>query len=129
VTVDVVKLRQSRRYKEWAAAQRRRLGDQCALCGHRGAGDLDHIVPVAVDPSRVMDPSNVQMAHGVDGCPFCEPIVTRNGTKRLACNQSKGAGEARMPLVQVRADGCGVCRGVVCSNGVRRGDGMLSRCW
>lgn len=126
---DVAKLRQSRRYKEWARAQLRLLGDVCHLCGHRGATDLDHLVPVAVDPTRVMDASNVRPAHGISGCSECAPIVTKNGVKRPACNQQKGAGGTGAVVKRPNLRGCPECRGERCSNGVRTAAGMVSRCW
>jgi hypothetical protein len=82
------KLRRTRKYRTWRAMMLRRLGDVCHVCGHAGAADLDHLTPLSVDPSRLMDPSNVMPAHGVDGCHVCPP-VSRNGRRRT-CNQERG---------------------------------------
>jgi hypothetical protein len=106
----------------------RRLGDSCGICGHPGATDLDHIEPVSVNPARVMDPTNVRPAHGISGCPYCAPIVTKNGSKRPACNQIRGAGDVEPLKRSVNARGCPECRGAVCTNGVPV-DGMTVRCW
>jgi 5-methylcytosine-specific restriction endonuclease McrA len=62
-----------------------RYGTRCAICGHEGASDSDHIVPI----SRGGDPlalSNRQPAHGRVPCTVCPPV---NGKPRR-CNQSKG---------------------------------------
>lgn len=56
-----------------------RASTVCALCGHEGATDADHIVPPDKGGGRY-DVGNLQPAHGVLGCPVC-------GRK---CNQSKG---------------------------------------
>lgn len=57
------------------------FGDICHLCGHAGATDADHIVPVAVDRDQPVSAQDMRPAHGVGGCPTC-------GRK---CNQSRGA--------------------------------------
>ena len=134
------RMRSSRRYREFREVMLRRLGDVCWICNHPGATDLDHVVPAAVDPGRMLDPSNVRPAHGVDGCAFCPPIVTRNGVRRRACNQSRGMDRVRQTAaLGVAADGradlpadpkgCARCHGERCSNGVLAESGMRSRCW
>ncbi len=63
-----------------------RYGTRCAICGHAGASDSDHIVPI----SRGGDPlalSNRQPVHGTVPCTVCPPYA--NGKPRR-CNQSKG---------------------------------------
>jgi len=57
----------------------------CHICGHGGAGDVDHVVPRSellrrgLDPA---DPSNLKPAHGTRSpCRVCGRV----------CNQSKGA--------------------------------------
>jgi 5-methylcytosine-specific restriction endonuclease McrA len=55
-------------------------GHTCHLCGHEGAHDADHLVPISVDPEQPIDPHTMRPAHGVRGCPVC-------GRK---CNQERG---------------------------------------
>lgn len=63
-----------------------RRGDRCAICGHRGASDSDHIVPLSKGghPTAL---SNRQPAHGRVPCYQCPPYA--NGKPRR-CNQDKG---------------------------------------
>jgi len=58
-------------------------GDQCHLCGHGGAEQVDHLVPVSIRPDLAWHLPNLRPAHGVPGnkCPTCG----------LACNQRRGA--------------------------------------
>jgi hypothetical protein len=73
----------------------------CALCGHLGANDADHVVPLAVDPYQPVDARLIQPAHGTSRrCPQC---VDRSGRPR-ACNQSRGTATpaATAPLVTSR---------------------------
>jgi len=53
--------------------------DVCVICGHGGADEADHIIPVARGGDR-MSLDNLQPAHCVRGCPTC-------GRK---CNRDKG---------------------------------------
>jgi len=55
-------------------------GTICHLCGHGGATDADHLVPISVDSDQPIDPHTMRPAHGVNGCPTC----------RRKCNQSRG---------------------------------------
>lgn len=55
-------------------------GTVCHLCGHDGATDADHIVPITVDSEQPVDPHGMRPAHGVRGCSTC-------GQR---CNQVKG---------------------------------------
>lgn len=60
-------------------------GDICHLCGHDGAGEVDHILARAYGGAR-LDPANCRPAHGTRSrCYLCPP-----GTGK-ACNQAKGA--------------------------------------
>lgn len=56
----------------------------CHLCGHGGAGEVDHRVPRSVVLASGGDPgdiANLAPAHGAKSpCPIC----------RVACNQAKG---------------------------------------
>jgi hypothetical protein len=55
-------------------------GTLCWICGHGGATDADHLVPISVDSEQPVDPHGMRPAHGVNGCPTC-------GRK---CNQERG---------------------------------------
>jgi 5-methylcytosine-specific restriction endonuclease McrA len=61
-------------------------GRICGICGHPGASDSDHIVPLdqGGDPLALW---NRQPAHGKEPCYQCPPYA--NGKPRR-CNQSKG---------------------------------------
>jgi hypothetical protein len=65
-------------------------GRTCHICGHDGANQVDHLVPLAVDPSQGWVLANLRPAHGVPGnrCPTC----------RVACNQARQAGSIRPKL-------------------------------
>jgi hypothetical protein len=69
------------------------FGDTCHICGHGGANEADHLVPLAVDPDQPVDPYGMRPAHGHPGCPYCAPV---NGRRRK-CNQSRG----KRPIVPV----------------------------
>jgi HNH endonuclease. len=64
-------LHRSRQYLSFAAKQRRRLIAQlpspCPRCGgpiYSGdLVDLDHLIAVAEDPSMLLNPGNVRLAH------------------------------------------------------------------
>lgn len=59
--------------------------DICHLCGHAGAGDVDHALPLALLNAMGIDPRDtayLRPAHGaLSRCPTCG----------LCCNQAKGA--------------------------------------
>lgn len=55
-------------------------GRTCHLCGHDGATDADHLVPISVDSTQPVDYRLMRPAHGVRGCVVC-------GRK---CNQARG---------------------------------------
>lgn len=42
----------------------------CWLCGHDGADQADHVVPVSRG-GAVNDPANLRPAHGTNACPTC----------------------------------------------------------
>lgn len=76
----------------------------CAICGHLGAGEADHIVSLSRAPDQPVDPTLIRPTHGTSSrCPTCPP--GRNGRLR-ACNQERGAGTRRdvdaQPLVTSR---------------------------
>ena len=55
-----------------------RTSDVCWICQKPGSTTVDHIVPVSLDPSRALDPTNVRPAH-------------------LTCNSARGNGRRGMP--------------------------------
>ena len=63
----------------------RRYGRICWLCGHDGANQVDHVIPVAVSPQLSWQLGNLRPAHGVPG--------NRCETCGQACNQAKAAGQ------------------------------------
>jgi 5-methylcytosine-specific restriction endonuclease McrA len=76
----------------------------CAICGHLGANEADHIIPLSVWPTQPVTPLGIRPTHGTScRCPACPP--GRNGRLR-ACNQERGAGRhqpVHAPLVTSRA--------------------------
>jgi hypothetical protein len=71
------------------------FGRVCHICGHDGAGEADHLVPISVDSDQPVDPYLMRPAHGSSApCPVC---VGRNGLPRK-CNQERGNGQLRKPL-------------------------------
>lgn len=65
----------------------------CWICGHPGADQIDHYIPVSKAPWLAMVVSNWRAVHGVNGCPLCPLTVSsdrRRHGKTRKCNQSKG---------------------------------------
>jgi 5-methylcytosine-specific restriction endonuclease McrA len=58
-----------------------RYGRTCWICGHDGAGESDHVVPLAEDAGLALVVENRRPAHGSSSrCPTCG----------RACNQERG---------------------------------------
>lgn len=72
-------------------------GDECMWCGHPGAGEVDHLVPMRVGGAPY-DPNNLRPIHGSNApCPVC--VGKRTGRPRC-CNQEKQAHDRdTMPAV------------------------------
>lgn len=65
-------------------------GTTCWICGHEGAGESDHAVPVSVDAGLALAVENRRPAHGTSSrCPTCG----------RACNQERGAKPASSVFV------------------------------
>lgn len=75
-------------------------GDTCHLCGHGGAGEADHLIPLALDPAQPIDPELLRPAHGATSpCPVC---VGATGQPRR-CNQERGVKAPVRPVRTSRA--------------------------
>lgn len=47
-------------------------GDVCVVCGHGGARDVDHVIPLTENPSLVFSLQNCRPIHGTKSrCPVC----------------------------------------------------------
>lgn len=56
-------------------------GRTCIHCGHGGAGEADHLVPISLDSTQPIDPHAMRPSHGSNyRCPTCG----------RACNQERG---------------------------------------
>lgn len=70
--------------RPWARLRRQvlALSDICWLCGHPGAGAVDHVIPRDEAPHLELDITNLRPVHGAGSrCPTC----------RRHCNEEKGA--------------------------------------
>jgi 5-methylcytosine-specific restriction endonuclease McrA len=71
------------RYREARKQMFAIYGHTCHLCGHHGASQADHLVPITVWADQPIDPHLMRPAHGnTEGtrCPVCG----------RACNQERG---------------------------------------
>jgi 5-methylcytosine-specific restriction endonuclease McrA len=67
--------------------------DVCHLCGHPGAGAVDHVISRKLRPDLALDPTNLRPVHGsLSRCPWC----------RRACNEAKGDRSGLPPSQQPR---------------------------
>jgi hypothetical protein len=91
--------------RPWRTARERMFelyGHVCWICGHDGADEADHLVPLRDDPTQPVDPLTMRPSHGTScRCPRCPPA--RNGRAR-ACNQERGAGPAHTPPLVTSCD-------------------------
>jgi hypothetical protein len=63
----------------------------CWICGHAGANEADHVIPVTERPDLSLDASNLKAAHGWPfPCPVCTPAALARGGKPVYCNELKG---------------------------------------
>lgn len=60
-------------------------GTVCHICGHDGAGEADHLIPISVDADQPIDPHMMRPAHGANApCPVCgRKCNTERGNKPL----------------------------------------------
>jgi hypothetical protein len=69
--------------RPWRRVRARVLAasDVCYLCGHPGAGAVDHVISRKLRPDLALDPANLRPVHGsLSRCPWC----------KRACNEAKG---------------------------------------
>lgn len=59
-----------------------RYGTTCWICGHEGAGESDHVVPLSNQPGQALTVSGRRPSHGSN---------SRCATCGRACNQERGA--------------------------------------
>lgn len=85
-----------RRWQAFRQIVFRQYGRTCHICGHDGANQVDHVIPVAVAPQLAWVLSNCRPAHGVPGnkCPVCGK----------ACNQARQAGVIKPMMPGVKAN-------------------------
>jgi hypothetical protein len=60
-------------------------GTVCHICGHDGAGEADHLIPVSLDAEQPLDPHAMRPAHGANSpCPTCgRKCNTERGNKAI----------------------------------------------
>ena len=76
--------------KRWLAFARSvvdHYGGVC-WCGHGGARQVDHIIPVTERPDLVYDMTNCRAAHGAPGNPCIR--CSRDCGRNIYCNQLRG---------------------------------------
>ncbi len=74
--------RTGRPYRRARALMFAIYGRVCVHCGHDGAGEADHLIPISVDSGQPIDPHGMRPSHGSNyPCPTC----------RRRCNQERGA--------------------------------------
>lgn len=85
--------RTGRPYRRACEQMRAIYGTVCIHCGHPGAGEADHLIPVSVDPHQPIDPHGMRPSHGSNyPCQTC-------GRR---CNQERGTkpmGVAYVPII------------------------------
>lgn len=74
-------VRTGHKYREWKRLIFLHFGRVCHICGHGGAQDADHLIPLAVHLDDHTDYRTGRPAHGIRGCPTC----------KRKCNQIRGA--------------------------------------
>lgn len=111
----------------WLEARQKvfdRDGTICYLCGHDGAGEIDHVIPAPRDdPDAYLDLSNLRPAHG-----WKSPCPLGCG----ACNQRKGraAPKAKLDIVaEPPKTGEPICCQPCHDYWERTGGRYPSRCW
>lgn len=73
--------RAGRPWRRAKAAMHAVYGYTCIHCGHDGARESDHLIPLAIDPDQPVDWRGIRPSHGSNyPCPSC-------GRK---CNQERG---------------------------------------
>lgn len=77
------------RWGKFAAFVTQHYGGICWICGHQGAAQVDHVIPVT-EGGAEWDLANCRPAHGIsrrpNPCPVCSPEAGRP----IFCNQIRG---------------------------------------
>lgn len=91
-----------RRGRRWNDAKRacfELYGDQCWVCGHYGAREVDHVIPVS-QGGAPYDIQNLRPAHGSNSpCMLCK---SRRGTRGRSCNQERNKRAGRLKAMSAR---------------------------
>ena len=87
VAVPRSKHRTGRPFRTAKAKMHAVFGYVCHLCGHEGAGEADHLGPLAFDPDQPVDWEAMRPSHGSNyPCPVCP----WPGAPGKPCNQVRG---------------------------------------
>lgn len=78
-------------------------GRTCWLCGHEGATEADHLVPISVDPDQPVDADGRRPAHGSSG-PCTHPDCVKRKGKPRSCNQERGNARPKRKLEPLSVD-------------------------
>jgi hypothetical protein len=79
--------RVGRPYRRARAQMFRLYGYVCHICGHGGANEADHLVPISVDSGQPIDPHAMRPSHGSSRpCRVCQGPEG----KPRCCNQERG---------------------------------------
>jgi hypothetical protein len=81
--------RVGRRYRHAKAVMHAMFGDTCHICGHAGAGEADHLIPISLVPDQPLDPEAMRPAHG-SNYPCVDPTCMARKGKPRSCNQERG---------------------------------------
>lgn len=77
-------------------------GDLCVWCGHPGSNAINHDDGYTASPETRMDPDRCSPIHGVEGCPHCPRVWSRQHDRLVPpnCNSIVGARPLAVALAQ-----------------------------
>jgi len=131
----------------WREARQRAFaayGDTCHACGHPGAREVDHVIPMApgtVSPADYLNPANHRPIHGTScPCPVCGRACnqSKGGRRRANGNRHRAGPSApepeRAPMTDAQTDAAMVALaphhdGCRCRHAIARDAAAPSRCW